>query len=456
MNRLLIKQGRVINSTESFFGDVLIEDGIIKGVGSFGNESCETIVDASGLYVIPGGIDPHVHFDLQSPSGASLDDFYSGGISALYGGTTTIFDFVTPTRGENLISALQERKQAASVCPVNYGLHMSPTSWNSEVESQILECSKKEGLFSFKTYLAYTGSIGIRLDELEKIMCTLKSVNGVLLVHCEDDRIILEKHRELNELKQTGAKFHAKSRPAKAEIESVREVINLSAKTGCTVYIVHVSSGESLQLIKNAADSGVRVFAETCPQYLIFNESVFDKGDRESLKYTFSPPLRTEKDRKMLMEGLADGSISVVATDHCPFSLLQKEKGINNFRTIPNGIAGVESRLQLLFTLGVANGLISENRWVELVSTAPAGILGIGHRKGKIAAGYDADIVIWNPSKKGEISNINLHGNTDYSVYEGFKTKGDVEAVILNGAIAVENGKLMPDLKSGDFLSKEK
>ena len=396
---ILISNGTIVTATQTTFSDILIQEGKITAIGKALDVPENTwIIDAKGMLVFPGAIDAHVHLDLPTPAGPSSDNFESGSIAALYGGTTSIIDFVTPQRDETLISAFEKRLKEAEKCKIDHSFHMSITSWNKETAKEMEVCVKQFGITSFKTYMAYKGVIGIEENELLEVMKTASKLNALVTVHCEmGDEIIRLQKKFLSEGK-TSPVFHALSRPSAVEAESVKHVVALAKKAGCPVYIVHTSTKESLEIIEKAQGEGQKVFSETCPQYLLLDDSVYQLPLPESLKYVISPPIRKKEDQEALWGGLKRESIQVVATDHCPFNLKgQKDKGINDFTKIPNGAGGIEHRLALLYTFGVLENRISINQFVEMNSTNPAKIFGLYPRKGDIAVGSDADIVIWNP-----------------------------------------------------------
>jgi len=314
---------------------------------------------------------------------------------------------------------------------------------------------KQYGITSFKTYMAYKGAIGIEEAELFEVMKVADKLNALVTVHCEMGDEIIKLQKEFIANGKTSPKYHALSRSSAIESESVKHVIALAKKANCIVYIVHTSAKKSLELISKALNKGQIVFSETCPQYLLLDDSVYSLPLPDSLKYVISPPMRKKKDQEALWNGLKDGYIHVVATDHCPFNTNgQKDKGIHNFTKIPNGAGGIENRLALLYTYGVLTGRITLNEFVGLTSTNPAKIFGLYPQKGEIAVGSDADIVIWDPSIKNIISVKTQHQHCDSNIFEGFATTGIAAYVICKGKITIENGKLKPNLPDGSFLKR--
>jgi dihydropyrimidinase len=441
MKPTLIINGTVISATSSLKENLLIENGKISAKGKLEPHDFREfeMIDATGKLIFPGGIDPHVHFALPTPAGASSDDFASGSRAAVTGGTTSFIDFVTPHRGQSLLKALALRRAEAAASSLDYRLHMGISEWNASIAADIIRCIEKEGILSFKAYLAYRESIGISFSELQQVMEVVGSAGGLVMVHCEDGAMISRLQHEFLLEGKTHAFYHALSHPPEAEIRAVEKVIELCGKTGCPVYIVHTSTRQATAAIAAAKKSGLPVFAETCPHYLLLDDAVYDKSldDYRVLPYVISPPLRTFTDQEYLWKGLADGTFDTVATDHCPFNLYgQKDQGIHDFTKIPNGAGSIEHRLSLLYTYGVLTNKIRINQFVSLVSTRPAEIFGMADHKGRLDIGFDADIVIWDPEVRRTISVKNHFQHCDSEIYEGFSTQGQPETVIVKGEIA--------------------
>lgn len=450
---ILIQSGRIITSVGDQIADLLVADGKIAAIGKQLEANAEATIDAQGMLVLPGGIDPHVHLHLPTPAGYSADDFRTGSIAALMGGTTTIIDFVTPVRGQSIIDALKARIDEAANSLVDYTFHVSPVEWNKNTPNEIEECIEM-GFTSFKIYMAYKNSVGIDDTALYHVMHTVAKLGGLVTAHCElgDDIETLRDFYANQGL--TAPKYHMLSRPPRFEALAVKRAIDLADQTQCPLYIVHVSAAESVKHIIQAQKSGQPLYAETCPQYLLLGEELYNSNLPEALKYVISPPLRQSTDRDSLWNAINNGNILTVGTDHCPFSLEQKMVGKNDFRKVPNGAGGIEHRLALLFTFGVLTGKLSLSKLVDVFATQPAKIFGLYPQKGELAIGSDADIVIWNPNIKGTISSRNHHSKSDISIYEGFETTGEVAFVIKNGKIAVENGKLSGTLPNGQLLKR--
>jgi dihydropyrimidinase len=434
--RLLIKNGTIVNSDVTLVSDVLVEEGKIIKIGNNiqPNSLSDKVIDATDCYVMPGGIDPHVHMHLPSPAGFSSDDFLSGSKAALQGGTTTLIDFVTPQKGQSLSDAIDQRKLEAAKSLTNTYFHVSPIEWRNSMEEEIETCFKN-GFKSFKVYMAYKSSIGLNDDVLLKVMKAVGKAGGIITVHCELGDDIDELRDKLADEGSLSPEYHPLSRPAKFEAKAVKKAIELANKANCPIYIVHVSSEESLKYIKEAQANGQAVMAETCPQYLLLNDSKYLGNFEQTAPYVMSPPLRKKEDNNALWKAVADGTIVTIGTDHCPFTLNQKERGKHDFRSIPNGAGGVEHRIALLYTYGVLTGKISINKFVEITSTNAAKIFGLFPAKGIIEVGADADIIIWDKQKENIISALSHHSNCDINIYEGVKTVGTPKVVILNGLV---------------------
>lgn len=453
---LIIRNGNIVTSSRTFIADILVSDGKIVSIGnSFTDLEAGETIDAGGKYILPGGIDVHVHLDLPTPAGPSSDNFRTGTIAALFGGTTTIMDFVTPNKNESLITGYKNRMTDTVGSITDFGLHMSITPWNENTAAEMEQCVKEYGITSFKVYMAYKGVIGIEQHELSLVMKKTSELKALLMVHCELGDIILRKQNEFIRIGDTLPIYHALSRPPEVEAESVRIVVETAKKTSCPVYIVHTSVKESLEYIEKAQKEGFPVFSETCPQYLLLDESLYDLPLPSSLAYVISPPLRNVINQKYLWDGLKNGMINVVSTDHCPFFLKdQKAKGLYDFTKIPNGAGGIEHRLALLYTYGVLYNNLTLNQFVDLTSTSPAKIFGIYPQKGEIAVGSDADLVIWNPDTENEISSETHHQNCDVNIFEGIRTKGSPEYVIRDGKIIVYDKKMINDPGFGKYLKR--
>lgn len=434
--KLLIKNGLIVQPGATKRANVLIVNGRIAEVGSLSDAAGATVIDATNLQLFPGGIDPHVHLHLPTSAGFSADDFESGSRAALAGGTTSFIDFVTPRRGQSLTEALDLRLAEASNCYCDYSFHISPVDWRATLPAEINECIAR-GFPSFKIYMAYLQTIGIEEDVMMPIMSTIAKAGGMMAVHCEMGKEVDDLRRSYISQGHTSPYYHPLSRPAYTESEAVKALINLVAITNCPVYIVHVSTADALKHISRAQRSGMPVYAETCPHYLLFSDKQYEGDFDQTAPYVMSPPLRKESDIEALWEAIADHTIQAVGTDHCPFHLHQKQEGINDFTLIPNGVGGIEERMKLLYHLGVNSGRISHERFVELCSTAAAQIFGL-RSKGNIVAGADADLILWDSQRKETISAANNHSRCDHSIYEGVEVLGGPNMVIKAGKIVMK------------------
>ncbi len=453
---LLIKNGTIVTDKVHQKGDVLIESGKVSMVSSkiASPPAVRKVIDAQGMYVFPGFIDPHVHMSLPTPAGRSSDDFYTGSRAALLGGTTTIIDFVTPDRGQTLLKALELRKKEAEASITDYSLHVSPVEFVENTEKEIVRCFEL-GVKSFKIYMAYQDSIGLDEGDVMKVLELVGGkTSGLVTAHCELGEEI-DKLRESFAIEgKSQPLYHALSRPVNAESEAVKKLLQMAEKANCPVYIVHVSTAKSLEYIKEAQDRGQEVYAETCPHYLLFDNTKYGGLFADSAPYVMSPPLRKKQDIQELWRTLPGDVLQTIGTDHCPFRFEQKKAGKNDFRKIPNGCGGVEHRPAIMFTFGVKNDRITVEKFVNLLSTMPAKIFGLYPAKGTIQEGSDADIVIWNPGKENVISSKTHHQNSDINIYEGIKTYGAPEFVITKGEIAVKANKVVNKHLKGRYVAR--
>ena len=453
---MLIKNANIINSNGSFLKDIVMENGKIKSLekpGSILNKA-DNQIDAEGMLVFPGGIDPHVHMHLPVPGGFSSDDFYTGSKAALSGGTTTIIDFVTPKRGQSIVEAYNLRKEEAKNCLVDFKFHVSPVEWIQNTEKEILYCTEKVGVKSFKVYMAYKNSIGLDDEDILKVMKVVGKAGGLVTVHAELGDEIEKFRNQIADNGQLTPNYHSLSRPPEMEARAVKRVLEMAQLSYCPVYIVHVSCKESIDYIKEAQLQGQLVYAETCPHYLLLDDSKYNENFDHTAPFVLSPPLRKKEDQAVLWDALQKDVIQTVGTDHCPFNLQQKKAGIRDFRLIPNGAGGVEHRLSLLYTYGVLQKKISLNQFVDLTSTKAAKIFGLYPQKGIIQPGSDADLILWNPEIKNTISANNHHMNSDNNIFEGLSTMGSPEFVICSGEIVYKrNGGLINKKRRGQFLN---
>jgi dihydropyrimidinase len=458
VGRTLIKNGTVVTATETTQADVLIADEKVAAIGVNlvgSEEGLDRVIDASGRYVMPGGVDVHTHFDLPFGGSFCSDDFGTGTRAAAFGGTTTCVDFAMQTRGKSLREGLDTWFEKGTKAQTDYGLHMIVSEVNDQVLDE-MDTLIGEGITSFKLFMAYPGVFMVDDASIFRAMQRAGKSGGLILMHAENGGPINVLVDQLLAEGKTDPQYHGLSRPAQMEGEAVHRVFKLAELAGTPAYIVHLSSRDALNAVKEARDRGMPAFAETCPQYLYLSHDDMARPGFEGAKFVCSPPLRPADHQEDLWKGLGSGDLQVVSTDHAPFNYRgQKELGEGNFAKIPNGLPSVEDRYTLLFQ-GVQNGHISLNRFVELVATAPARMMGLYPRKGTIAPGFDADIVVYDPDHERTISAETHHMNVDYSCYEGWSVKGLPEVVLQRGNVLVENGEWHGQEGQGQFLKRSR
>ncbi|MGL5513848.1 MAG: dihydropyrimidinase [Sporomusa sp.] len=415
----------------------------------------DTVTEVDGCYLLPGGIDPHTHFDLAVGNTVTADDFASGTKAALAGGTTTIIDFAHQTRGGTLKAALAEwQAKAAGKCYTDYGFHMAIIDYNEQVAREMGELVSG-GVTSFKLYMAYKNTLQVDDGAIYRAFRRGRETGALLGFHCENGDVIEVLVEKALAAGYVSPRYHALTRPAAVEAEAVNRVIALAEMTQAPVYIVHLSTAGGLAAVLAGKARGVKVYAETCPQYLLLDESRYEAAGFEAAKYVMSPPLRTLQDQQALWDGLRAGMIDTVATDHCSFNYRgQKELGRDNFSLIPGGGPGVEHRLALLYTYGVLPGKITLQQMVAFTATNPAHLFGLFPRKGTIAPGSDADIVVWNPGFTATITAARQVQRVDYTPYEGWAQQGRAEIVLLQGRPVVTDG-MVSDEPQGGYLRRK-
>ena len=455
---LLIKNGRVITAVDDYKGDIFIESEQVNLIGKNLDVKADRVIDAQGKYVIPGGIDPHTHLDMPFAGTVSADDFETGTRAAAHGGTTTLIDFAIQTKGSSTLEALETwHKKAEGKTAIDYGFHMIITDLEDDRVPEMRTLAN-EGITSYKLFMAYPGVLYADDATLFRAMRKAGQDGTVICMHAENGIVIDEIVKSALAEGKTGPKWHALTRPTRMEAEGVHRSIAIAEVADVPVYIVHLSSADALEQVVLARDRGAHVFAETCPQYLFLDHSYYEQEGFEGAKYVMTPPLREKWNQKELWRGLQMGDLMSISTDHCPFCFKeQKEMGINDFSKIPNGGPGVENRMSLVFNGGVVEGRISLNRFVELTSTASAKMFGLFPKKGTIAVGSDADIVIFNPDRKETISvnnSVTHHMKVDYNAYEGFEVTGVSETVISRGKIIVENCEYVGKKGDGQYLKR--
>jgi len=456
MSTLLIKNGRLITASEDQIADLYIEGEQIVAIGKKLNFTADKVIDASGMLVFPGGIDPHVHLDMPFMGTYSSDNYETGTRAALHGGTTMVIDFILQTQGKSLHHALAEWKGRSDGNAVgDYSFHMAVTDFNEDTRKEIREMIEEEGIISFKTFMAYKGALMINDHQMVGLMQEVKKHGGLVTVHATNGDMIdylIAKHKSEGKLSPL---YHYLSQPEVTEAEASGRFTDLANYTGVPGYIVHLTCEGALNAARRASYRNQKIFVETCIQYLLLDASLYDKGF-ESAKWVMSPPLREKKDIATLWAGINQGLVQVVATDHCPFKWEQKKLGEHDFSKIPNGHPAIEHRMELLYSEGVAKGRISLNKFVEVNSVNAAKIFGMYPRKGTLSVGADADVVVFDPNEKHTLSASTHHMNVDYSAYEGVEVTGKVKTVILRGTVAIENGEAKVGKGYGQFIRRNK
>ena len=452
----LIQGGTVVTAADTYKSDVGIKDGRIAAIAaSLPADSARQVLSAAGCYVLPGGIDVHTHLDMPFGGTVSADDFESGTIAAAHGGTTTLIDFAIQGKGQTLRHAFDTwMAKADRKAAIDYAFHCIATDL-PDARLEEMDDLVREGVSSFKLFMAYPGVLMLDDASIFKAMSRAAKNGALICMHAENGSAIdVIVQRALAEGK-TAPKYHALTRPTTAEAEATSRAIALAEMAGAPVYIVHLSCNEALEKVREARDRGLPAYAETCPQYLYLSLENFDVPGFEGAKYVFTPPLREKWHQEKLWQGLASDHLQVVSTDHCPFCYKeQKELGKADFTKIPNGGPGIEHRMSLVFSGGVHGKRFSVNRFVELVSTTPARLFGLYPRKGAIAVGADADIVIFDPEKEETISAATHHMRVDYSMFEGIKVKGVPRMVLSAGRLIIDKGKFAGKAGSGRFLKR--
>jgi dihydropyrimidinase len=460
---IVIRNGTVLSATGPTAADVLVEGERIvalaassSGLSDAWASQADQVIDAAGRYVMPGGIDVHTHMEMPFGGTFSSDTFETGTTAAAWGGTTTIVDFAVQPKGGSLLATLDRwHEKADGNCAIDYGFHMIVSDVNDSTLKEMRACVDA-GVNSFKMFMAYPGVFYATDGEILRAMAQAREIGATIMMHAENGIAIDELVAQALSRGQTDPVHHGLTRPPELEREAAHRAITLAQVTGAPLYIVHLSSREALAAVAAARDAGQDVFAETCPQYLFLSLDDLARPGFEGAKYVASPPLRPKDHQADLWRGLRTNDLSVVSTDHCPFCLTeQKELGRGDFSKIPNGIPGVEHRMDLLHQ-GVVAGEISLSRWVEISATTPARMFGLYPRKGVIAPGSDADIVIYDPTARRTLSASTHHMNVDYSAYEGMKVTGAVQTVLSRGRPVIDAGEFLGAGHRGQFVARER
>ena len=454
---LLIKGGQIVTATDNYVADIFCDDGKIKSIGHGLDVPAGTEeIDAKGKLVFPGFIDPHVHIYLPFMGTYAKDTYESGSRAALVGGTTTLIEMCCPSRQEEPLEAFElwcSKAEGISAC--DYTFHMTVSRFDDSTESQIREIVRR-GIASLKIFLAYKGALGIDDTELFRTLSLARELGLIVTAHCENETLITELQQKFLSEGKTGTEWHERSRPVRVEAEGVHHLMTFAEATGAHVYVVHTSCEAAALAAEAARLRGVRVWIETVAPYLVFTDEYAQKPDFEGAKYVMSPPIRSKRDQDFLWNALRSGLVSTVATDHAPFDFKgQKEMGRDDFTLIPNGIGSVENRVDLIYTYGVKRNRIDLHRMVDACSTMPAKIFGLFPRKGTIALGSDADLVVYDTDYRGKITAAAQEMNVDYSAYEGWNIEGRASVVTVRGEVQVRDGRFVGKLGHGQLLRRE-
>ncbi|CDZ63194.1 Dihydropyrimidinase [Neorhizobium galegae bv. orientalis] len=450
----VIKGGTIVTADLTYKADVKIDGGKIIEIGP--NLVGDTTLDAAGCYVMPGGIDPHVHLEMPFMGTYSADDFESGTRAALAGGTTMVVDFCLPEPGQSLLDALKRWDNKATRANCDYSFHMSVTWWGEQVFNEMKAVVSHHGINTFKHFMAYKGALMVNDDEMFASFSRCAELGALPLVHAENGDVVAAMQTKLMDEGNNGPEAHAYSRPASVEGEATNRAIIIADMAGVPLYVVHTSCEQAHEAIRRARQNGMRVYGEPLIQHLTLDESeYFNKDWDHSARRVMSPPFRSKQHQDSLWAGLASGSLQVVATDHCAFTTEQKRTGLGDFRKIPNGTGGLEDRLPMLWTYGVATGRITMNEFVAVTSTNIAKILNVYPRKGAILVGADADIVVWDPKRSKTITAKSQQSAIDYNVFEGKEVSGLPRYTLTRGVVAIEDGAIKTQEGHGQFVKRE-
>ena len=455
---ILIKGGRVITAADDYIGDVFVEDERISLIGESLDQAADKVIDASGKYVLPGGVDPHTHLDMPFGGTVTIDDVESGQTSAAFGGTTTHVDFIIQPQGSSFADAVEEwRGKANGKQVIDMGYHMAVTDLKEGGTLEELASLPDQGITSYKLFMAYKGALMVDDETLFKTMQVAADTGALVMVHAENGDAIDVLVSEALAAGHTEPKYHALTRPPETEGEATNRAIQLARVAGSPLYVVHVSCAESIEPIQLAREKGWDVWGETCTQYFFIDYTFLERPNFEGGKYVYTPPPRDKANQEVLWNAVRTDKLSAISTDHCAFLWDgQKTIGKDDFSKIPNGGPGLENRLQMIHEFGVGGGRISLNRMVELLSTNPAKLFGLYPRKGTIAVGSDADIVVFDPEKRVKISAATHHSKSDYNLFEGTEVTGSPEVVLLRGNVLVEGDELVASPGIGQFVARAK
>lgn len=453
--KILFRGGKIAGAGGVFEGDLLVVGEKIAAVGMDLSGHADEVVDATGKYLFPGGIDVHTHLDLPFGGTVSADDFYTGHVGAAHGGTTSHIDFAIQTPGESLADAVDRwHDKANGKAVIDYGFHLAVTDFNDAVLAE-LPSMRERGISSLKVFMAYKGLFQVSDEDLFNILRVARDNGMLVMVHAENGDVIDVLVREAHERGELEPKYHALTRPPEAEGEATSRAIAIAEMADSPIYVVHLTCTEALDHVRIARSIGQGAYAETCPQYLYKRTEDYELPDFEGAKVVMSPPIRSEENWEFLWQALADNTLQVIATDHCPFNFKgQKDLGKDDFSKIPNGAPGIEERMMVMYQGGVNEGRFDVPRFVEITSTNPAKLFGLYPRKGALLPGSDADIVIWDPDAEKVLSAKTHHMNVDYSLYEGMKVKGAPVRTYRRGELLVEGDTFHGKKGTGVYLER--
>lgn len=453
---VLIQGGTVVTNERSYRADVLCGDGRIQAIGeNLDRPAGARKIDAGGQYVMPGGIDPHTHMQLPFMGTVASDDFYSGTAAGLAGGTTMIIDFVIPNPRQNVMEAFLQWREWAEKAVADYSFHVAITWWDDTVGRDMETLVREHGVNSFKHFMAYKGAIMADDEILVNSFSRALELGAIVTVHAENGELVFRLQQKIFDMGITGPEGHPLSRPPEVEGEAANRAIRIAEVLGVPIYLVHVSSRQSLEAITRARNEGQRVYGEVLAGHLLIDDSVYRNEDFEfAAGHVMSPPFRAPEHQKALWHGLQSGNLQTTATDHCCFCADQKAAGKDDFRLIPNGTAGIENRMEVLWHHGVGTGRLTMNEFVQATSTNAAKIFNIYPRKGSITVGADADIVVWDPAASKTISAKTHHHNIDFNIFEGMTVEGSASHTLSQGKVVFADGKLDVERGAGRYIEK--
>lgn len=456
--RKLVKDGVIVTAADTYRGDILIEDGKITAIGTGLDESNCEVVDANGAYIFPGGIDPHTHLDMPFGGTVTKDDFETGTIAAAFGGTTTIIDFCLTDKGKPLQNAINTwHAKSEGKAAIDYSFHLMIGEMNDEVLEQLPTIIEDEGITSFKVFMAYKDVFQADDATLYQTLIQAKELGALVMVHAENGDVIDYLTKKALEAGSTDPIYHARTRPPEIEGEATGRAACFTGLADSQLYVVHVSCAEAVNQIAQARNRGVNIWGETCPQYLVLDESALEKPNFEGAKYVWSPPLREKWNQEVLWNALKNGDLQTIGSDQCSFDFNgQKDLGKNDFTKIPNGGPIIEDRMSILFSEGVQKGRITLNQFVDVTSTRTAKLFGLYPKKGTIAVGSDADLLIFDPTVKRKISAETHHMAVDYSAFEGMEVTGEPVSVLCRGEFVIKEKQFVGKSGYGEYIKRSK